>query len=493
MRALANDPDKRFATVSEFSDALIGAPSIAPAMNRAALIEPGTRSIAVLPFANSGGSSDDEFLADGIAEELIHRLGRIPRLRVVARTSAFSFRNSREDARSIGQQLGARRLLTGSVRRAGNRLRISADLTDVESGFAIWSERYDRQMTDVFDVQDEIAGAIVHTLEDSVLTPAMPIAAAASNVRTPTTNIEAYEEYLRGRFHWNQRTAAALQTAVEHLERAVSLDPLFAAAHAAIAEACVTMAIYGVSAPGDTMPRALAAAERALQLDPKHPGALAARASVRALFEHDAATAEADYLAALAADAHYAAAHQWYAVHLLAPRRRFAEARAHLARARELDPLAPVIMTTAGVIRAYEGDHEQAVVEYQRVLQLFPDFAFARYLIGLSWCALGRWAEAIDELQLAAARMPDSAEAVSALVWAFAGAGRRDDAQRQLSWLEARQRDRYVSPVLLSQANVALGNTEVALSELGRALEVHDTNLVLVGVRSVFDPIRDDA
>ncbi|MBM4194081.1 MAG: hypothetical protein FJ202_06850 [Gemmatimonadetes bacterium] len=493
-RALARTPEERFAAVSEFADALLAAqlPAASAPPSRARSVTSG-RSIAVLPFTNSGGSADDEFLADGLAEELMHKLGRLPNLRVVARASAFSFKNKHDDLRAVGNALGVKSLLTGSVRRAGARLRITADLTDVDSGFSVWSDRYDRQMADVFDVQDEIAGAIVHTLQDSVFTPIQTPVATVRAVPASPTSIAAYEEYLKGRFHWNMRVGPALSTALTHLEKAVELDPNFAPSHAAIAETCVTLAVYGVVSPEEAMPRAIAAADRALQLEPTHAGALAARGSARALYAHDHAGAEADYRAAISAESAYATAHQWYAIHLLGPQRRFAEARAQIARARELDPLSPVIAATGGMLRSYEGDHEQAIVEFQRLREQHPDFLLTEFFSGLALCALGRWVDATETLERMVPRLPHSAEIVSAFGWALAGRGDREGSLEQLAWLRERSRTHYVSPVLMAQILVALGELQQAHAELDRAVLQKDANLGMLAVRSVFDRIRDDA
>jgi len=488
IRALARDPDARFATVDAFAEALrtesVSTPSMM--MRRPVNSVPVERSIAVLPFANNGSSAEDEFLSDGISEDLMHALSKLPGLRVVARTSAFAFKGKSLDARTIGESLGVRALLSGTVRRHGVRIRITADLVDVETGFSVWSERYDRERADVFDVQDEITRAIVDALKMRLLGEPSRL------VDAPTVNVDAWEAYLHGRFHWNQRSAAGLRLSVEHLRRAVSIDPNFVLAHAGLADAYITQTIYGHARPDHTMPLALAATTRALQLDPSAAEALTARGSIRALYSYARADAERDFLAALTLREQYATTHQWYAMHLLAPQSRFVDARARLARARALDPLSPAIAASSGILRFFERDYEQAVAEYRAVLTQHPGFDFAEYLLGQAYTAMERFDDAVLVLRHAAHASQRSTEVVAALACAVALSGDEISARELLQELQLRSESTYVSAALLAQIHLALGERELALDALEQALTMRAMEMPLLAVRPAFDALKGD-
>ncbi|MBL8996596.1 MAG: protein kinase [Gemmatimonadetes bacterium] len=484
--ALHRDPSGRFATLSEFSDALTRS---TPAQGRASarrLATPPAHSLAVLPFEDRSATADSEFLSDGITEDLISALSRVDGLRVVARSSSFSFKGTTRDVKDVAAELGVTSVLAGSVRRSGSRVRITSDLVNGQDGFTLWSERFDRELTDVFDVQDEISRSIVTTLTATILGGQKRL------VEAPTASMEAYQAYLKGRFEWNERTEPSLRRALEHLEEAVKLDPGFALAHAGLADARLGLAIYGVGAPAQLFPAARADVERALQLDADSAEALTARASVRAYFDHDWEGAERDYRAALAVREQYATAHQWYAMHLLGPRGRFDEVRVRLARARELDPLSAAIGASGGLIRYFEGDHEQALSEFALVLAQHPRFGLAHFGRGLALSALGRDAESAEALQaalLVAGLMP---EIVSVLAFVQARAGDTAAARRALASLEELSATRYVSPALLAQVHMGLGDRARALDLLEAALAARATEITMIGYRHPFAELRDD-
>ena len=485
-RALEREPADRFADIAEFADALSTAQPMLPLRPRGPTPAAQGVSIAVLPFANRSGAADDEFLSDGISEDLIYALSRLPGLRVVARTSAFAFKGRAVDVRAIGAELGVGAVLDGSVRRQGARLRITADLIDVTTGFGLWSERYDREQGDVFAVQDEITRAIVGTLKVRLLGDAPRL------VDTPTSDFDAYESYLKGRFDWNQRTEAAMRRGIEQLQGAIAADPRFALAHSGLADAYITLAIYGAARADTLLAQARASAERALQLAPALAEALTARASVRALLDHDWAGAERDYVEALTIREQYATAHQWYAMHLLVPRGRFTEARARLARARELDPLSAPIATSAAILRLYERDHQQAVAEFRLVIAQHPAFHLAHYAMGGSLSALGEHAAALDALRHAAPLSGESPEVLSALACALVAAGDAAEARALLGRLERTAQERYVSPVLLAQVHAVLGEPERALGELERAAAMKSVEMPYLHLRAPFDVLRDE-
>jgi serine/threonine-protein kinase len=439
-------------------------------------------SVAVLPFVNVSGSPENDFLCDGISDELIHALSRVSGLRVVARTSAFAFKGSSEDARAIAGKLHVQSLLEGTLRRAADRLRITAQLVDAGTGFQLWSERFDRQITDVFAVQDEITQAIVASLKLELLAP--PEAGSA------TQDLRAYERFLEARFHRNQRTEAGLRRSLELLAEAIALDPSYAPAPAAMAESLVTRGIYGHEDPGAVMPAARDAAERALALDPSSAEALAARACVRAMYDWDWTGAEEDFQRAIDADPQAPGAHQWYAMNLLVPLGRFDDARRQVARAREADPLSPIVALGWGLIHYFERDFERAIAIYQELRQRWPDFGIAHFFLGQALLEARRSDEAVANLRRAVDLTGGTPEVLATLAVAQVAAGHPGEARTTLGRLEARAGTSWVSPVLLAQVHAALGETEAGMDALEQAHASRATDLVWIGVRPVFDGIR---
>jgi eukaryotic-like serine/threonine-protein kinase len=480
LRALDRDPDRRFATMTEFGAALR-----APASDDdTQVVAPSVWSIAVLPFANLSPDPENEYLSDGITDDLIHALAGLGGLRVLGRTSTFAFKGRCEDVRAIGRQLQVSAVLEGSVRRSGDRLRVTTQLIDVVNGFELWSERYDRRVDHVFDVQDEISRAIVDALAVGVFRK------EARLVQAPTASVPAYESYLKGRFHWNQRSETGLVRSLDYFAAAAEADPDFFQAHAGLADAYLTLGVYGVLPPERAMPQALAAAERVLAADPRSPEALASRGSVRALYRHDWTGAEQDLSAACEAGPQYPTAHQWYATHCLVPLRRFTEARARLRRARELDPLSAAVAVSVGVVDYYEGRYGDAAALCAALLERDPSFGMAAYFQGLALAAMGRSAEALEALGRARVLTGGSAEVESALGLAQAVAGDGAAARATLGQLEERARSRYVSPVLTAQVLVGLGETEPALHDLEEAYRRRATDIVLLDVKPAFEPLR---
>ena len=483
-RALMRNRDERPATVQEFARALREAASGEQASTRMTQSrERAMASIAVLPFVNASGAGENDFLCDGISDELVHALGKVPELRVVARTSSFAFKGSTDDARTIALKLRVNSLLEGTLRRSGDRLRITTQLVDATTGFQLWSERFDRQVKDVFDVQDEITSSIVASLKLELVPDEEPVRA---------NSVTAYERYLEARFHWNQRTDTGVRRSLNLLNEAMSLDPDYAPAYAAQSSALVTLGIYGQRAPTDVMPEARASADRALELSPSLAEALTARACVRAMYEWDWRGAEDDFEHALRSDPNSSTAHQWYAMNLLVPLGRFDEAREHIKRARAADPISPVVSLGWGLIHYFERDFERAVTAYRELLERAPDFGIAHFFLGQALLEAHRPDEALTHLQHATMQAGAAPETMAMLGVAHALGGRMAEAQASLSALTERSRASYVSPVLFAQLHSALGDYPATFEALEKARDLHATDLVWVSVRPVFDAVRLD-
>jgi eukaryotic-like serine/threonine-protein kinase len=496
LRVMTANPADRYETAEEFSHALT-----APSQGSMAAISAGpwitvggttrrtesstTKSVAVLPFVSLSADAEDEFLADGLSEELILALSRGRRLRVVGRTTAFTMKGKSHDAREIGARWNVGAILEGSLRRAGQRLRIASRLVDARSGYEMWSDRYDRTLDDMFEMQDEIARKIVDAMQATLLGDA-PL------VSRPTEDVEAYEWYLKGRYHWNSRTESGLRQSIECLTRALDRDRGFAQASAALAQSLATMAIYGAAAPEEVIPAARTAAEDALARDATLADALSALACVKAIYDWDWDGAHADFTRALTLDPQSPGARHWFAVHALAPRGRFELARAQLRAAQSLDPQSPVIAASLGLVSYLERDYANAIESCRAALNLEPHFALAHFFLARALSAAGDHMAAGTSLARALGLSGGSPEIIAEHGVARAMAGDTETARSSLATLSRMAGERWISPVLTAQLHLALGDRASALADLERAREARASDLIWIGTRPVFDPLRGD-
>jgi serine/threonine protein kinase/Flp pilus assembly protein TadD len=443
---------------------------------------PPQRTVAILPFLNLSPDPNQEYFCDGLVEELITALSNLEGLRVASRTSSFSCRGSTADIREIGDRLKVEAILEGSVRKAGDRVRIVVKLVAVNSGYPLWSERYDRQLDDIFEIQDEISRSIVEKLKLSE----HPANAAS------TSSIRAYELYLKGRFYWNKRTEENLKKSIEYFKMALDEDPSYALALAGRADAYVTLALYGALSPADVMPRAKESAEEALKQEPAMPEALTALATIHAVYNWNWAAAERMFKQAIQSNPNYAGAHQWYAIHCLAPAGRFPEARAAIRHARELDPLSLAIITTSALELYFEREYDAAIQEYRRALDLDPNFGIAHYFLGQAYFQKSMFDEGIAELERAVLLSNRSPECVAVLGYGYAITGHRAKAEELAGELETQSRNRYVSPALPAWIHLGLDDREAVFEHLARAYRERATDLIWLRVRPVFDAVRSD-
>jgi serine/threonine-protein kinase len=507
MRCLEKDPDHRPASAAEVLLALdapapaAAAPSAAPPV--AAGPAPAARaavpagSIAVLPFANRSAEADDEYFSDGMTEEVINALARLPGVRVAARTSAFAFKGQRIDLRSIGEQLRVATVLEGSVRRAGRRVRVSAQLASASDGLHLWSERYDRELTDVFALQDEIAEAIARALgerlaggrgsSDAVAAPIPPGGAVARRHVSPA----AYEQFLRGRFLF-ERGAPSLVPALGHFERAAALAPDFPDAHSWLGMTCNLLAVYGLLPADDGFTRARTAADRALVFEPEHAHALTVRLLVALWFDWDGAAAEALGRRAVAVGDGVADAHQQLGWALLAAER-FDEADAAMARALALDPLSMSTVTARAFSLLIGRRPAAAVSTMDDWLARLPLDAEAHRLRGLALEAADRLDEACDAFRRAGALDPTNRFAPGDLAATLALVGRRDEARRLLGEMEDRARGGPPPAMMLALVHHALGDDALAFTWLERALEAREFWLSMMHVDPMFRRMWGDA
>ena len=486
LRTLAKDPAERFATAQELAAALGRVASGTTFAAGTRELRTADRSLAILPFQDLSPARDQEYFCEGMAEELRTALSKVEGLRVLSRTASGAVLGKGLDVHAIGRELNVTHLLEGTVRSSGTRLRVSITLTGTTDGFQLWSERYDRNADDVFEIQDDISRHVAEALRVH-LTMALP---GGSRARKP--GIEAYRAFLRGRHHWNRRTERSLRQGVAHMEEAIALDPSYAEAHAGLADSLVTLGIYGAVRPDEAMQGALDAARRALELDPALAEAHVVRGAVRALYQWDWKLAEENFREAIRLDPGYVTGHHWYANHVLMPAGRFAEAERELRAALELDPAAASVGASRGLLRALEGRDEDAIHQFEALLDRDPEFSLAHYFLGQIFDRQGRFDEAAASLDLALTFGGESPEVIATQAYSQARAGRSAEAGHGLARLLALQKSRYVSPALVAQVRIGLGENDEALAQLEAAASVHATELAWLGVRWQYDSLRGE-
>lgn len=446
----------------------------------------GPTAIVVLPFADQSPAGDQEYFADGITEELIVKLSKVDGLRLVGRTSAFAFKGKAADAREIGASLNVSAILTGSVRKAANRLRVTAQLVDASNGYELWSETYERELEDVFAIQDDISHAIVTRLRGRLTG-----SAAARLATSSTEDANAYNLYLNGRFEWHKRTEQGLRNAVEYFGQAVARAPEYARAHVGLADAYAVLGFYDYLPPREAFPRAQEAARRAVQLDATLAEPHATLGYVALYYEWDWELAEREFTRTIELDPGYSTGHQWYA-NFLTAMGRFDEAVREMRAAQQVDPLSLIANAGLGWVLYYAGDYERAIDQCSRTLELNPNFELAHLWRGLAREELGRTDEEMQDLQRAEQLSSGSAISKAALARAHALSGDRDRALGMLRELEQRGGAGYVPSFEIAKIYEALGDRASALLWLRRAYEQRSHSMVFLAVDPQLEALGDD-
>jgi TolB-like protein/Tfp pilus assembly protein PilF/tRNA A-37 threonylcarbamoyl transferase component Bud32 len=451
----------------------------------------GLRRIAVLPFDNLG-APDNAYFADGITDEIRGKLATVAGLQVMARTSSAQYAHTAKPPAEIGRELGVDYLLTGTVRwdREGtqSRVRVSPELVQTASGASQWQQAFDAPLTDVFQVQADVAERVARELG---------VALAAGQRRhleeRPTGDLAAYDLYLRGRYAWHQRTAAGLDEARRLLGRAIQLDPTFAPAHAALADVYAVLSLWSDLPPDQTYPRAKAAALEALKLDSTLAAPYAVLGDVNAMYEWNWAEAERNFRRSLALDPNNANTHHWFNSDYLAAVGRLDEAVAEGRRAHELDPLSLSLNASFGETLYRAGRLEEAAAQLRDVLALDSSFVLANSYMGMIHLFQGRPAAAVPYLERAIDPKVRYSLDVALLGYGYSKAGRRRDAENLRQELLKRHARRYVSPVSIAVLAAGLGDTAEAFAWLDRAAEAHDAVLNYgFASQPLFVPLRRD-
>ncbi|MEP6470858.1 MAG: protein kinase [Acidobacteriota bacterium] len=478
-------PPKSHRAVAISILALAAIASLVIVGRRAWLPRPGpVDSLAVLPFTNASRDPSSEYLSDGITESLINSFSQLSELRVLPPTTVFAYKG--KDALKAGRELGVQAVLTGRVLPQGDSLVVQAELTDVKRGSQMWGKRFHEKFSDVFVVQESIAREILQSLRLK-LTGAQEQRLA----RRYTENAAAYDLYLKGRFYWNKRTEEATDKSIEFFQAAIERDPNYALAYAGLADSYLARAFYGTGPPREIMPKAREAATRALQIDDRLAEAHTLLADSRYLFDWDWPGAEKEFRRALELNPNYPTAHQWYA-NFLTVSGRASEGLTEILRARELDPLNLVLNTDVGLTYYFGGQHEKALEEYRKTLELEPNFFLALVYRGFVYLRQNRPEDAMRDFQEAHRLAEDEPDPIALLGYADGMAGRRPDAETKLKELNALSKRRYVSAFPVAWVYVGLGNRDRALEWLEKAYTERALRLVYLKVEHGFDPLRSD-
>jgi TolB-like protein/Flp pilus assembly protein TadD len=447
---------------------------------------PHIQSIAVLPLANLSADPQDAYFADGMTEELISALSKISALRVISRTSVMQYKGAIKPLHDIALELHADSVVEGTVQRSASRVKITASLVDPRSDRTLWGNSYEGDLSEILSLQSQVAQAIAGEIQVK-LTPQE----SASLSKSRTVNPQAYETYLRARYYWNKRTPGDLNRAIAPFKAAIEIDPTYALAYTGLADSYSSLSVYGEVSPREAMPRAKAAAQRALEIDGTLAEAQATLANVEWAYDWDSAAAEAGFRKALASNPNYASAHQWFAVYL-SNHGRHEEAIAEILRARELDPLSPIIEANTGMDYYYGRRFDQAINELQSTAEREPNFWVLYSMLGQTHLAMGRNAEATAEFVRARSLSPESVRNISMLGRAYAVAGRRAEAQRLVEKLLSLSRKRYVPPVYMAIIYIGLGEKDKAFTWLEKAYADRSDWMTLLNTDPLFDPLRSD-
>jgi serine/threonine-protein kinase len=488
-RALAREPVARFDSVADFLVAAsVRAPEGTTAERAARAAEPSLpRSIAVLPFTNLSPDPENEFFADGMTDELINALAKVEGLHVVSRTTAFAFKGTTTDVRTIGSRLSVGAVLEGSVRRAGRRLRLAAQLVDVGTGFHLWSETFDRELEDVFAIQDEVSRAIVATLQVRLLGSSQ-----STLVRPATTDLEAYTLYLKGRQLWNRRSVPDLLRSVDFLEQALARDPNYALAHAGLADSHALLGFYCVRRPVEAFGAAKRSALRARAIEPALAEARPALAYVAMYHDWDWEAAEREFQDAIRLNPGYATAHQWYG-NFQSVLGRVDGALASFQRGVALDPLGAIRHAALGWGYYFARRYELALDQCRRALEIDPELAVAHHWLALVSEELGDWDQAESALRRTVALSGRDGASLASLATTLARRGRTREARALLAEMEQLRRKTYVSAYDFATTHAALGEIFSALEWLEHAYDERTHRMVFLRVDPRLDRLREQA
>ncbi len=477
-KALEKEPKKRHSDIDAMLSDLksVGRKSISTGAEKP--------SIAVLPFVNMSADPENEYFSDGLSEDLINALTKIPELHVVARTSSFAFKGEKADIREIGQKLNVDHLLEGSVRKVGKRARISAQLIKVKDGYHLWSDRYDRDMEDVFAIQDEITEKIMDNL-----IVALDVEEKRPEEQRPV-NIEAYDLYLKGRYCLNK---FEMDKALTYYQQAIEKDPDYALAYAAIAEVYTILSTgFDILPAKDAMPKAREAAQQALKLDPNLAEAYVSLGLVALSYDWDRKATKKYFEKALELNPNSSTVHQWYEFYWTYMMGDIETATVQIERALELDPLNFLIKIRLGFMDIFKGDPESAINKFEALYDFEPNYLLLYISLATAYALKGDFDEALSYGKKMLEAGPRAVAAVGNMGWFYAIAGKKEQAYEFIAELEERSKKGYVSSFWTALIYSALGELDKAFVWFEKAYEERDANMIYLTVVPVFDTVRSD-
>ena len=457
---------------------------------------PTINSVAVLPFVNDSKDPNVEYLSDGITESIINSLSQLPELKVMSCNAAFRFKGKGLDAVEAGRNLNVGAVLTGRLLKLDDRFVIKAELINVADGSQLWGDEYNSSLADIFAVQDEVSKKISQSLR-------LRLSGADEQklAKRYTHDAEAYQLYLKGRYFWNKRNEEGFRNGIEYFKRAEEKDPTFALAFSGLADSYALLCDIGAVRPADEMPKARAAAQRAVDADPSLAEAYTSRAFVKLAYDWDWLGAQSDFQQALSLNPKYPTAHQWYASYLM-QMGKFSLAKAEIEEAHKLDPLSPIISSNTGLYSYYEHKYDDAIAKYKVLLQSDPGFWVARHYLALAYVQKGMHDEAIRELRslikapesglVPAEAVASDTEAAASLGFAYAMAGESAEARDILNKLEALSQRRYVTALYFAIVYAGLKDNDRAIENLNKAYTDRHPGLVLIRIDPMFDGLRSD-
>jgi TolB-like protein/DNA-binding winged helix-turn-helix (wHTH) protein/Flp pilus assembly protein TadD len=472
-----------------FLIALAGVLFLSPSFSARVRPPSGRLMLAVLPFENLTGDPAQDYFSDGMTEEMISQLGNLDaqHLGVIARTSVMHYKHSQEPLDQIGRELGVQYVLEGSIRRDSDKVRITTQLIQLKDQTHVWARQYDRELNHLLGLQGEIAHEVSAEIQVALWehTPTTQPTQQPSS----TQNYEAYDLYLKGQYFWNKRTIEGFERAIDYYQQAIAKDPNYARAYAGLADSYALIAAYGTASPSEYMPKARAAALRALELDKDLPEAHTALALIVQNYDYDWQTAEREFQRAIELNPNYATGHHWYAEHLMW-RGRFDEALRESERARQLDPLSLIIATDNGAILLYSRQYDRALEKLRTVRELDPSFPRVSGLIVRAYEEKELFADALADLEKA--RPLYNPWSCSELGYINARTGQESQAALDLAKLEELNRREPVDPIVFAAPYIGAGDKDQAMVWLNKAYAHHSNALTGLKSDPIYDPLRSD-
>jgi TolB-like protein/Tfp pilus assembly protein PilF len=445
------------------------------------------KRVAVLPFYNMSPNPEDDYFADGMTEELITTLSKIGEISVISRTSVMQYRKAPKHVKDVGKELDAGTILEGSVRKAGNMVRITVQMVDAGKDKHLWAESYDRNLHDIFAIQTDIAKRVADALRVNIL------AGEKEQIeKKPTISTEAYTLYLKGRHYWNERSKEGVTKAIEYFKQALKLDPNYALGYSGLADCHLILAQWGFEDPSANLQKAETLVTKALELDKNLAEAHAALAAIFFYYEYDQVRAEEEFRRAIELRPNYSTGHQWYHLFLMG-HGRWEESYAEIVKALELDPFSLIMNDNLGFYFFARKDYERAMEQSKKVLEMKPDFTSAHWTLMSAQLLASKYDEAQEEAMMISRLSNSMLAGKQALALVFAKIGKAEEARRLLAELEERPKEEeYVSPSRIALILFVLGEVDRGFEWLEKAYEGHDGNLPFLRANPLYDSVKSD-